>query len=115
MSDYYQSAIMRVESERPKTHFLIFSDAPGWCQSAFANLSVRSEVMATSHPNLNALQDFALKIQAPRMMMANSTFSWWAAWLGPAGKTVAVPGRWINGGNPLCDDLIPPHWQCITF
>lgn len=115
MPDYYQSAIMRTESEQPNTHFLIFSDDPRWCQEAFANLSVRSEVVATSHPNLNALQDFALMAQAPRMIMANSTFSWWAAWLGPAGKTVTAPARWSNNDNRYFDDLIPPHWQRISF
>jgi len=118
--NYYVSAMALARAENPQVHFAVFSDDPDWCQAQFAALDAGKSshgytIVAHAYPGLNALAEFALLSSAPTMIIANSTFSWWAAWLGATPKRVFAPQRWISGDNPFIDDLIPPTWQKIAF
>ena len=46
-------------------------------------------------------------------IIANSTFSWWSAWLNPSPtKRVIAPSKWSNA-EMVPDDLVPPAWEMI--
>jgi hypothetical protein len=94
-------------------NFLVFSDDPAWCRAHFAAIGVRHQIVADHCPGLDALDDFALMSAAPRIAIANSTFSWWAAWLGRSDKSVVAPARWLSRDNPTMSDLIPPTWTLL--
>lgn len=112
---YYETAVATITAAAPNTHFVVFSDDPAWCANQFATLDVRYTVIAAERPDLTPLEDFALMSLAPQLIIANSTFSWWAGYLGAADKKVIAPARWINGDNPFIDDLLPLHWQRLAF
>lgn len=89
---YYNAAISELSSRVENPHFYIFSDDPVMSkafipldQSSFTLVDINSE------PD-NAIMDFWLMTQCSHFIIANSTFSWWAAWLSiKAGKNLLMP------------------------
>lgn len=94
--------------------FLIFSDSAkdiGWCRE-----NIRGENLAFSEGRTD-LQDFALMRECDHNIIANSTFSWWAAWLNAnPGRRVIAPKTWFhangNGnGNGSHASIVPDSWE----
>jgi hypothetical protein len=57
------------------------------------------------------LDDFRLMMNCRHFIIANSTFSWWAAWLGQQpDKMVVAPRQWYRSGKFMDKDLVPEHW-----
>jgi len=92
--DYYQRAMDRLRDAVPNARFFVFSDDPAWCQSAFKEDDI--EVFAHADP-FAPLVDLHLMSLASHHIIANSSYSWWAAWLGnKPGQHVLLPGRWFK-------------------
>lgn len=106
--DYYQRAFekIRVVIERPR--FFVFSDDPDWVRS---RKDVFGEATLVEHNNTKtAFQDLRLMSLCRGHVIANSSFSWWGAWLSRSpGKLVIAPARWLGNGAPL-PTLMPPDW-----
>ena len=52
--------------------------------------------------------------QCKHNIIANSSFSWWGAWLNEhENKIVIAPRKWINEDSANIDDIIPPTWKRI--
>ena len=95
-ADYYRRAMDRMRSAVPDARFFVFSDDPGWCLNAFQRDDV--EVCTHSDP-FNPLLDLHLMSLAGHHVIANSSYSWWAAWLGKkAFQQVLMPDRWFQSG-----------------
>jgi hypothetical protein len=92
----------------PSPHFFVFSDDLQWAKS---NISI-SYPVSYIEGNLGPRSyiDMQLMGLCAHQIIANSTFSWWAAWLNqnPA-KIVIAPIRWFNNGMND-SDLIPSNW-----
>jgi hypothetical protein len=62
----------------------------------------------------DALLDFREIIQHKKIIISNSTFSWWAAWL--SNTSIVAPKQWFESKilkkNPI-DDLIPENWKLL--
>ena len=90
--DYYNRAIAMIDRNVVSPHYYIFSDQP---QAAFDKLKLNAErVTLVTHNkgDENAYADLWLMSQCQHFITANSTFSWWAAWLSAAsGKMVIHP------------------------
>jgi Glycosyl transferase family 11 len=115
--DYYERAMSQFDSD---TTFVIFSDDIEWCRERFRG---RSVVFVEA---LSAVEDLFLMARCKGHIIANSTFSWWGAWLDPnPDKKVIAPLRWFAGEhadpaipyrpnrlNGFYDpsDLVPPSW-----
>lgn len=93
--EYYEEA----KEHFPGADFLAFSDDPSWVKE---NLPW-ADVVEGNPP----IVDMALMASCDGMIMANSSFSWWAAWLG--NKTVVAPTKWFTCGHDT-RDLIPDRW-----
>lgn len=95
---YYHDSIRSMRESLYRPRFYIFSDDPGWCRAEFRDED--QEVVDTGSAGLNPLHDLHLMSFASHHIIANSTYSWWAAWLGDKpGQQVIMPDRWYNHGT----------------
>jgi hypothetical protein len=95
--DYYRESIRKMRERLPGARFFIFSDDPGWCRNEFRDAD--QEVIDSGAAGANPLHDLHLMSLASHHITANSTYSWWAAWLGDKpGQQVIMPERWYAHG-----------------
>ncbi len=96
-SAYYLESMREMRGLLPDARFYIFSDDPEWCRGEF--LEADQEVVDLGETAANPLYDLHLMSLASHHVIANSTYSWWAAWLGDKpGQRVIMPGRWYVHG-----------------
>lgn len=111
--DYYEEAIRYFSKELVSPQFYIFSNDLDWVKN---NLKMPQElpfVYVNNTDNANTtLADLYLMSSCKHHIIANSTFSWWGAWLNPSrDKKVIGPKKWYKGKmNALTLDLIPSEW-----
>jgi len=89
------------------TYFLFSDDLP----KATALLAHWDNVVPVA--GLNGLEDFRLMSICRHFFIANSTYSWWAAWLGRAAdKLVFAPSVWFKASERPIDEFsrLPPDW-----
>lgn len=113
-TQYYQNAMDKIRDEVTDARFYIFSDDPEWCRTAFTGPD--QEVIYDARMASNPLHDLALMSFASHQIIANSTYSWWAAWLGESpGQQVTLPDRWFTGGitAPIAEKRAA-HWTLIS-
>lgn len=106
---FYRKAIAIIAQRVKKPGFVIFSDDPDWCK---ANLRLRYPTVYVSH-NLGKkdYEDMRLMSECEHNIIANSTFSWWGAWLNSnPDKIVIAPKNWFNDKSINTKDLIPQSW-----
>jgi hypothetical protein len=103
---YYEKAIQYFSSNYTNSVFYIFSDDLSW---AVANFKGNEFIHVTDN---QPLIDFFLMSSCKHNIIANSTFSWWAAWLNPnKNKIVIAPEKWYRGEiNDCTMDLLPDNW-----
>ncbi|MGD7654099.1 MAG: alpha-1,2-fucosyltransferase, partial [Verrucomicrobiales bacterium] len=93
-SAYYRQSIQHMRALVPGARFFIFSDDPDWCRRQFAGDD--TEVVDSGPAAANPLHDLRLMGMASHHIIANSSYSWWAAWLAQRpGHHVIMPERWI--------------------
>jgi hypothetical protein len=107
---YYESALKKFSSN---AEVLIFSDDPSWCmeQELFS-----SDRFSVSQGNSNYM-DMCLMTLCKGHIIANSSFSWWGAWLSDSDKVIA-PSEWFKGSNNEhldISDIIPDRWEKIQL
>lgn len=96
-SAYYRDAMAEMRGHFPDARFYIFSDDPEWCRGEFRETD--QEVIDLGALAANPLYDLHLMSLASHHIIANSTYSWWAAWLGDKpGQRVTMPDRWYAHG-----------------
>lgn len=94
--DYYRAAINQMRKEVSNTKFFIFSDDPAWCRSTFCDDD--QIIVDSAEAGKNPLYDLHLMSLASHHIIANSTYSWWSAWLAQsASQRVIMPDRWYTG------------------
>tara|TARA_R110002074_G_scaffold149698_1_gene302405 strand:- start:15226 stop:15531 length:306 start_codon:yes stop_codon:yes gene_type:complete len=100
--DYYEEAL----SLLPDRPVKIFSDDPEWCSKNFKG--GRFEISKKDF-----LEDFELLSKCSYHIIANSSFSWWAAWLSDSKKVIA-PAIWFGPNGPgEAKDIVPSNWTTI--
>ena len=110
-SDYYNKAIDMIQSKVSEPIFFIFSDDTTWCKN---NLQIPCCNIIDWNNNEESYWDMYLMTCCKHNIIANSSFSWWGAWLNTTpGKIVVAPGKWINDNRVQISDIIPSDWICI--
>jgi hypothetical protein len=107
--DYYRSAIAYVAERVQDPHFFIFSDDHEWVN---ANLHVGYDTtfVQVNGPD-RGICDMTLMKSCSHHIIANSSFSWWGAWLNPLpGKIVIAPQQWFKQAGNDTRDLLPESW-----
>jgi hypothetical protein len=110
--EYYYQAISLIAENLSTPHCYVFSDDPRWVE-----LNFRGEIPFTLvdiHSADQAHEDLRLMMACRHFVIANSSFSWWAAWLGAdTQKTVIYPREWFKNNTQDITDLIPHTWSTI--
>jgi hypothetical protein len=109
LSGYYPAAVAEILRRVPSPHFFVFSDEPEW---AAQHLALPSEVTLVDHNRgAESCRDMQLMAACRHHIIANSTFSWWGAWLNPSPeKIVIAPRQWFRVATCDPKDLYCPGW-----
>jgi len=109
---YYVAALERIAQRTglPATAVFAFSDDPGWVMQELAP-HIPGLVLVDHNRAAASWQDMRLMSLCRHHIIANSSFSWWGAWLdGRAGAEVIAPAHWY--ANSFDDsDLVPSGWH----
>jgi hypothetical protein len=112
---YYQAALRRIRDQISSPTIFVFSDEPEWCRSNLL-LDDTDATFISSNSESLAWQDLILMSRCEHHIIANSSFSWWGAFLADlrrpgAQRIVIAPRRWFNT-NAYQDvsDRLPFHW-----
>lgn len=109
---YYRRAIAIIRRMFGEdVDFFLFSDEPDFVQQAFDDLP-RARVVRTAPER--SWEDMFLMARCNHHIIANSTYSWWGAWLNPsADKVTIAPGQWFTRSRLATTnvmDLFPEGW-----
>jgi hypothetical protein len=103
---YYEAAISRMRAMLDDPNFYVISDSPNWWQQ---NIRQYNDVQIIHNHAFSDIEYFKLMTHCKHFIIANSSFSWWAAWLGNyVDKRVIAPSS-VIWDNPdiLCSSWIP--------
>lgn len=106
---WYRAAWTRMRGEVPGARAFVFSDDPDWARD---NLALDGDVdYGPGSPGAPAWVDLARMSRCQHFIISNSSYSWWAAWLGedPA-KRVIAPREWFRGRSTAALGICPPGW-----
>ena len=104
-SDYYNHAISIVRSNVSNARFIVFSDDPAWCKK-----NMPSEIQVDDS---NQQVSLCMMSMCPIHIIANSSFSWWGAWLSGS-RAVVAPKQWFAPDGPKTwQTIYMPHWVVI--
>lgn len=109
--EYFLKAIKYVKSRRNIDEIFYFSDDPTWVEENLVT-SIGGRMSGTG----DELTDFVLLSKCKHHIISNSTFSWWAAWLGETeDQLVVAPRRWFHdeSRNKACVNALPNEWVVL--
>jgi Glycosyl transferase family 11 len=112
--DYYAKAIDYFSEKIVNPIFYIFSNDLDWTKENLElPIATKFFFIDNSLSENSAIADLYLMSSCKHHIIANSTFSWWGAWLNPSKqKLVIAPKKWYIGKmNDLSLDLIPTEWE----
>lgn len=110
--EWYAKAVEQMQSQVENPTFFVFSDDYEWAKE---NLTFNSEaIFIPPSPDGQECNDMHVMSLCKHNVIANSSFSWWAAWLNiNPHKIVIAPKNWFVAGPKNTNDLIPGNWQRI--
>lgn len=109
---WYQEAINIIQANTKSPSFFFFSDDIEWVKENFAPQN--NFHFITPSPEELSYQDMYLMSQCKHNIIANSTFSWWGAWLNQnPNKIVIAPKRWFVNKDMDTKDIIPASWIAL--
>ena len=116
---YYQIALDKMETLLTEPYYFIFSDNPEKARTSIKLPDGRFEFITHNNEEENTIWDFWLMQQCDNFIIANSTFSWWAAWLSKNDKKVVFfPRLQHDKKNQWCWDYegqMPNGWHSIIL
>jgi hypothetical protein len=112
---YYQRAMAEMERRVEKPLYVLFSDDPEAARSMLALPSKQILVVGEIVKTTNPVADLWLMTQCKHFIIANSTFSWWGAWLGHNKKKIVIaPGIRLEGKTAWgFRGLLPESWLTL--
>nr|WP_290857076.1 alpha-1,2-fucosyltransferase [Flaviramulus sp.] len=108
--DYYLEAIKFIKAKYKNVTLVFFSDDCDWVKVQFKDLPYL-KIFIDHNKDENSWKDMLLMSICKHNIIANSTFSWWAAWLNNnPRKTIIAPKKWYTNTELSISDLIPSQW-----
>lgn len=105
--DYYKRAIDEIVKETPNVKLLFFSDDSQYVRKTYKYQNMQ---IVDWNKGENSILDMYLMSKCKYMILANSTFSYWAAILNKSAKIIICPTQWKNFDSP---DIIADDWVKI--
>ena len=112
-SEYYTKALGIMQERMPTAHYFLFSDNIVAARALIGLADHQITAVSHNQSDANAYADLWLMTQCKHFIIANSTFSWWGAWLSEhKDKIVIAPGFVIQGSKTAWgfDGLLPERW-----
>ncbi len=114
-NDYYHRAVALMENLVPSAHYFIFSDKPEAARARIPLPDERCTMVAHNLGDEFAYADLWLMTKCEHFIIANSTFSWWGAWLAECEDTLVISPASVNGmvnawGFP---GNLPSRWKLL--
>jgi hypothetical protein len=111
-SAYYNNALAALQDNLPQLKLYVFTDDPKWVKE---NLALPIPYTLISGVQTRSMyEDFQAMLSCKYHIIANSSFSWWTAWLSAReGKKVVAPKEWFKNGPSDTADLIPKSWLIV--
>lgn len=107
---YYSAAIKLLVSKNKEFTFVFFSDDSDWVKRQFEDLPY-SKIFVDHNKEENSWKDMLLMSSCRHAIIANSSFSWWAAWLNThPEKIVIAPKNWFKTKDLDTTTLLPEEW-----
>jgi len=105
--EYYDNAINWMKQHIQHPTFYIFSDDTDWCKTHFKMPSNEINFITGNKD----YEDFLLMSSCRHQIIANSSFSWWAAWLNQnQNKHIIAPKNWFVSSKLNTSHVVPAEW-----
>lgn len=109
--EYYEAAVELIAKEVSNPHFFVFSDDLEWTKR---NLILGYPAAYPHNGEENDYEDLRLMSLCKHHIIANSSFSWWGAWLcANPDKIVVAPAKWFNDPRKDSSNIVPSSWWRI--
>lgn len=110
-TEYYTRAMAHIEKTVPTPTYFVFSDNIEWVKN---NLPVGDNAVFVKDPEIIDAEELMLMSNCAHNIIANSSFSWWGAWLNQNPKKIVVaPAPWFET-QPSDPNLIPKAWTQLS-
>lgn len=110
--EYYRTCVNRIAAKISSPTFFVFTDDHAWVMKHFE--TPYSTIIVSHNDNTDSHEDMRLMSLCKHNIIANSSFSWWAAWLNRnQHKMVYAPSPWFKNGFVNTEDLLPSSWITI--
>lgn len=106
--DYYRRCLDALRMRHPDLTVFAFSDDPAWVAS---NLDAPAGTVVVDSAQSSAAEDIWLMSLCRHHVVANSSFSWWGAWLSRQEGTTFAPRRWYADPSVPERDVVPANWS----
>jgi hypothetical protein len=111
-STYYNTALSALENISRQLKLYVFTDDPDWVNNQL-HLTMPFILVSGVHTK-NMYEDFEAMRSCKYHIIANSSFSWWTAWLSDReDKQVIAPKQWFKNGPSDTYDLLPKSWLIL--
>lgn len=112
-SNYYHEAIRQLSKEIKDTtiKYVLFSDEPDFASTL---LPLELNYIHAADFELSTVEEFCLMGNANAFVIANSTFSFWPAFLAGKECPVVMPSQWFKSGEESINRIMPTHWASIS-
>ena len=108
--DYYQKGVDLLLHSDPNVHFFVFTDDHAWAQDKLPYQDRIIFVKSTEETSA-PVQELHLMTKCKKHLIANSSLSWWGAWLATnPNPLVIAPKQWMNNSETSWDNLLPSTW-----
>lgn len=114
-AEYYRDALEDLRKRLVVREVWIFTDSHQIVSNEFADIFSNmglNPIWVDPEGLQDAESSFCLMARASNIVIANSTFSWWAAMSGSQDKVVYAPSKWFRGRSDPAD-LVPPAWNLV--
>lgn len=111
---YYRRAVAAMRARIKTPRFFVFSDDVDEARDLMDDIVECEHVEL--EPGASPAHDLSLMASCRHFINANSTFSWWGAWLSPhREKIVFVPDKWLLGIGRSVDNIYLPGWETVSI